>query len=87
MRYESIRFDLEQKRETLYMVLHEDCHFTSIQRTQSCHIYPPAQIWEIKEVSGFLCFVLSGGLLFLHLLLSQWLRQQFLEVLIHKLLL
>jgi len=69
------------------MVLHEDCHFTSIRRTQLCPIYPPAQIWEIEEVSGFLCFALSGGLLLLHLLLSQWLRQQFLEVLIHKLLL
>lgn len=49
--------------------------------------YPPAQIWEIKEVSSFLCLALSGGLLLLRLLLSQWLRQQFLEVLIHKLLL
>lgn len=52
--------------------------------------HPPAEIWETtgrKGVSNFLCFALAGGLLLLHLLLSQGFRYQFLKLFVLELLL
>lgn len=75
--------------ETLYTVLHENRHLTSIRQIQiiPLHRWKYGKQKKRKNVSSFWCFVLSGGLLLLRLLLSQWLRQQFLELLILELLL
>ena len=81
-------FWLEAKTGEIIHVLHENCRFDP---TNTILPHLSGEIWETKKErrsdSSFLHLALSGSLLLLGLLLSQGLRQEFLELLVLELLL